>query len=142
MAIEHSISKALNQVDLKSRSSGNGSGSGGGSSIRSDNTFHKCGQRGNLKKDCRSKGNGSSGNPPKKSADELPGWVTEKPIISHTKDTATATMTRNHNNYKWCTYCNNGPGAWGFHWKDCYEEWKNKQGKKISVHFPILTPIV
>ena len=26
-------------------------------------------------------------------------------------------------------------GAWGFHWKDGHKEWKNKQGKKPSVHF-------
>ena len=44
-------------------------------------------------------------------------------------------MTRNNKKYKWCTSCNNGQGAWVFHWKDGHEEWKNKQGKKPSVRF-------
>ena len=39
------------QVDFKSRSSGNGSGSERGSSARSDKTCHKCGKKGNIKKD-------------------------------------------------------------------------------------------
>ena len=47
----------------------------------------------------------------------------------------TATMTCNDKKYKWCTSCNNGQGAWGFHWKDVHEEWKIKQGKKPSVLF-------
>ena len=44
-------------------------------------------------------------------------------------------MTGNNKKYKWCTSCNNGQGAWGFHWKDGHEEWKNKQGKKSSFRF-------
>ena len=44
-------------------------------------------------------------------------------------------MTRNDKKYKWCTYCNNVQGAWGFRWKDGHEEWKIKQGKKPSVCF-------
>ena len=44
-------------------------------------------------------------------------------------------MTRNHKQYKWCNYCNNDQGAWGFHWKYGHKEWKNKQGKKPSVYF-------
>ena len=44
-------------------------------------------------------------------------------------------MTRNNNKHKLCISCNNGQGAWGFHWKDGQEEWKNKQGKKPYVHF-------
>ena len=44
-------------------------------------------------------------------------------------------MTRNNNKYKWCTSCNNGQSAWGFHWKDGLEEWNIKQGKKTSVRF-------
>ena len=71
MAIDNSIKKSLKQVDSKRRCSGNGSGSGGGSSTRSDTTCHKCGNKGHLKKDCRSKGNGFGGKPPKKSANEL-----------------------------------------------------------------------
>ena len=61
--------------------------------------------------------------------------MTRKPVDSDTKDLTTSTMTRNHKNYKWCTSCNNGKGAWGFHWKDGLEEWKNKQGKKPSGRF-------
>ena len=71
-----------------------------------------------VKKDCRSKGNVHGGNTPMKSPNELPEWVTKKPVVSDTKDLATATMNRNNKKYKWCTSCNNGNGAWGFHWKD------------------------
>ena len=72
MAIEQSINKALKQVDLKICHSGNGSGSGRGSYARSDNgTCHKCGKKGHINKDCKSKGNGSSANAPKKSTNEL-----------------------------------------------------------------------
>ena len=45
-------------------------------------------------------------------------------------------MTRNDKKYKWCIYCNNGQGAWGFHWKYGHKEWKNKQDKKPSIRFP------
>ena len=58
-----------------------------------------------------------------------------KPFVSDTKDLTTATMTLNNKKYKWCISCNNGQGAWVFHWKDVYEEWKIKQGKNPSVHF-------
>ena len=126
MAIEHLINKAFNKVDFRILHSEYGSGSGGGSSARSDTTCHKCSKNGHIKKDCSSKGNGSGGNPPKKSANNLPEWVTKKPFVSDTKDLATATMTRNHNQYKWCTSYNNCEGAWGFHWKDRHEELKNK----------------
>ena len=61
--------------------------------------------------------------------------MTRNPVDSDTKDLTTATMTRNDKKYKWCTSCNNGKGAWGFHWKDGHEEWKNKQGKKPSGSF-------
>ena len=44
-------------------------------------------------------------------------------------------MFLNNNNYKWCTSCNNGQGAWGFQWKDGHKEWKIKQGKKPYVNF-------
>ena len=108
MASDKLINKALKKVDFNSRLSANGSGSGGGSSARSDMTFHKCGKQGHLKKECRSKGYGSGGNPPKKSVNTLPEWVTTKPVVSYIKDLATDTMTRNHNKYKWCTSCNNG----------------------------------
>ena len=61
--------------------------------------------------------------------------MTTKLVDSDNKDLTTATMTRNDNKYKWCTSCNNGKGAWGFHWKNGYEEWKIKQGKKPSGRF-------
>ena len=98
-------------------------------------TCHKCGKKGNTQKDCRSKGNGSGGNPPKNSTNELPEWVTKKPIVSDTKDIATVTIPHNNNKYKWCTSFKNGNGAWVFHWKDGHKEWKNKQGNKPSVSF-------
>ena len=67
---------------------------------------------------------------------ELPVWVTTKPVDSDTKDMTTATMTCNEKKYKWFISCNNGKNAWGFHWKDGHEEWKNKQDKKPSGRFP------
>ena len=72
MAIEQSINKALKQVDFKSRRSGNGSGSGKGSFARSDGKCHKCGKKGHIQKDCRSKANGSVGNSSKNPTNELP----------------------------------------------------------------------
>ena len=114
-AIEQSINKALKHVDFKSRRSGNGSGSGKGSFARSDGKCHKCGKKGHIQKNCKSKVNGSSGNTPKKYINETPEWVTRKPVDSDTKDLTTDTMIRNDKKYKWCTSCNNGKGAWGFH---------------------------
>ena len=29
--------------------------------------------------------------------------------------------------YKWCTKCNNGKGAWKFHWADEHDAWKQRQ---------------
>ena len=98
-------------------------------------TCHKCGKKVHLNKDCRSKVNGSGENPPKKYPNEFPEWVTKKPVVSDTKDLASSTMNRNNKKYKWCTSCNNGQGAWVFHWKDVHNEWGNKSGKKSSVHF-------
>ena len=86
-------------------------------------TYHRCGKNGNIKKDCRSKRNGSGGNPSKKSENDIPEWVTKKPVFSHTKDLATSTMTFNNNKYKGCTSGNNGNGVWVFRWKDGPEEW-------------------
>ena len=37
-------------------------------------------KRGHIKKDCRSKGHGSSVNTRKKSINELPKWLTRKPV--------------------------------------------------------------
>ena len=135
VVIEQSINKAFKQVDLKSRQSGNGSGSRSGSSARLDITCHKCSKKVHIQKDCRSKVNGSSGNSPKKSKNELTEWVTNNPVLSDTKYLTTATMNRNNNKYRWCTSWNNGQGAWVFHWMDGHEEWKNNQGKKPSVRF-------
>ena len=92
-------------------------------------------KKGHIQKQCRSKANGSSGNSSNKPKNELPEWVTRKPVVSDTKDLTTVTMTRNEKKYKWCTSCNNCQGAWGFPWKDGHEEWKIKQSKKPSVRF-------
>ena len=103
VAIEQLIKTALKQVNFKIRRSRNGSVSGGGSSTKLDMTCSKCGKKGHIKKYLRSKGNGFGRNPPKKSANKLQEWVTKKPVASDTTDLATATMTRNHKQYKWCT---------------------------------------
>ena len=71
VAIEQSINKALKKVDFKIHHSGNGSGSGKGSYARSDITFHTCGKKCHIKKDCRSKEIGSSGTTPNNSTNEL-----------------------------------------------------------------------
>ena len=71
MAIEQSINEALKQVYFKSRRSGNVVVFERGSFARSDITCHKCGKRGYIYKDCRSKGNGSSKKSPKKSTNGL-----------------------------------------------------------------------
>ena len=61
--------------------------------------------------------------------------MTRKPVVSDNKYLTTVTMNHNNKKYKWRISCNNGQGAWGFHWKDGHEEWKNKQGNKPSVRF-------
>ena len=71
MAIEQSINKDLKQVDFNRCCSRSGTGSGGASYARSDMTCHKCVKKGHIKKDCRSKRNGSGGKPTKKSANEI-----------------------------------------------------------------------
>ena len=58
--------------------------------------------------------------------------MTRKPVDSDTQALTIATMICNDKKYKWCTSCYNSKGAWGFHWKDGQEEWKNKQDKKPS----------
>ena len=118
VAIEQSINKALNQVDFNVCRSENGSFSGRGSSDRSDMTCQKCIKKGHIHKDYSSKGNRSVGNPPKKSTNEIPEWIAKKPVVSDTKYLTTATITHNNKKYKWCTSCNNGQSAWGFHYKD------------------------
>ena len=123
------------QVDFKRRCSGNDGGSGKGSFTRSDGKCHKCGKKGHIKKDCRSKIHGSSVNTPKKSINELTKWVTRKPVDSDTKDLITTTMTHKNKKYKWCISYNNGQGTWGFLWKDDHREWKEKQAKNKVVQF-------
>ena len=44
-------------------------------------------------------------------------WVTKKPLISDVENLTTATTNRKKNQYKWCTSCNDGNGAWGYHLK-------------------------
>ena len=66
---------------------------------------------------------------------KLPKWVTKKPNISDVENTTTATMNLNKNHYKWCNYCNDGNGAWGYNWKVGQREWKENQAKDKSVHF-------
>ena len=46
-----------------------------------------------------------------------------------------STINRNKSHYKWCTSCNNGNGAWGYHWKLDQREWKEKKANNKSVHF-------
>ena len=72
VAIGQSINKDFKQIDIKIRRSGNGNGSGGGLSASLDTTFHKCGKKGHIRKDCRSKVNGSDGKPPKNYSNEIP----------------------------------------------------------------------
>ena len=52
---------------------------------------------------------------------ELPEWVTKKPVVSDTKDLATNTITHKNKKYMCCTYFNNNNGAWGFQLKDGHE---------------------
>ena len=96
LAIDQSIKKALKQVDFKRRRSVNGSVSGGQSSARSDMIFHKCDKRVHIKKDCRSKVNGSDGKSPKKSRKDLSELVSKKHVVSDTNYLATATMNCKH----------------------------------------------
>ena len=123
MDIEQSINKALNQVEFEICRSENISGSGGGSPARSDMSCHKYGKRGHIKKYYRSKVNGSSGNPPKKSTNELTEQITNKPVVSDTKDLSKSTMTHNNKQYNWCASCNNGKGTQIFNLRYVHEEW-------------------
>ena len=141
MAINQSINKALNQVDFKSRHSGNGSGSGGGSSTRSNVTCHKRVKNFHIHKYYRSKETVSSRNPPNKSKNELLERVTKKPVVSDTRYIETFTMTRNNNKYKWCTSCNSNNGAGGFHWKDRRDEWKRFKARNHIFVLPIPIPM-
>ena len=141
MAIEKSINKALKQVDFKSRNSGNGSGSGKGSFAKSDGKFHKCGKKGCIQKDCKSEGNGSGGNTPKKSMNELPEWVTTNPVDSDNQDLTTDTMNHNDKKYKWCTSCNNGRVHGDFTGRMAMRSGKISKARSHLVVFPIPPPI-
>ena len=44
-------------------------------------------------------------------------------------------MKHNKKIYKWSIYCNIGNVAWGFHWKDSQNKWKEKQIKNKYVYF-------
>ena len=48
---------------------------------------------------------------------KLPKWFTKKPMIPDVQNITTATMNRKKHHCKWCTSCNDGDGAWGYHWK-------------------------
>ena len=100
MSIEKYFNNVLNQCDFKIHRSGNDGSFRGGSSVKLNVTCHECGKKVHIQKYCRSKGTGSSGNLHKKSANELPEWVTKKTGVSDNTDIATATMTHNNNNYK------------------------------------------
>ena len=108
MKIDHLSNKALKQVDFKTYFSINGSGSGGGSYSRSEVICHNCGKNGYFQKYCRSEVNFYSGKLSKNSTNEIPEWVTNKPVVLNTNDIAIYTTTHNNNNDKCCNYCNNG----------------------------------
>ena len=115
VAIEQSTNKALKQIQFKSRQKIVDIFTGRESHIKSYVTCHKCGKKVHTKKECRPKGTGSSGNQPKKYENEIPEWVTKKPVVSYIEILATDTMARNNKKHKWCISCNNGNGVWGFH---------------------------
>ena len=108
---------------------------GVGSSTKSDVTCHNCGKRGHLKRNYKTNRYGFNWDLSKTSTRKLPKWVTKKPMILDIKNLTTATMNRKKHHYKWCTCCNNGNGAWGYHWRIGHREWKEKQVKDKLVQF-------
>ena len=104
MAIESPVNKTVEKVYCKIRHKGKDNKSGVGSSTKSDVTCHNCGKKGHLKRNCKSNRNGSNGELSKTSTRKLPKWVTKKPMISDVQNLTTATMNRNKDRYKWCTY--------------------------------------
>ena len=104
-------------------------------------TFQKCGKKVHIMKDCQSKLTGYSGNPSKKSINELPEWVTKKLVFPDTKDLATSTTTRNNNKFKCCTSCNHGNGAFEFHWNMDKTSEKLSKARNYLFAFPILLPM-
>ena len=68
--------------------------SGVGSSTKSVITYHKCGKKGHLKRNCKFNKNGSDGELSKISTVKLTKWVTKKPLISDVENTTRATMNQ------------------------------------------------
>ena len=135
MENESLFNKTVEKVCCKIRHKGNKNKYRVGSSTKSDVTCHNCGKKVHLKRNCKSDRNGYNGELSKTSKRKLPKWVTKKPMISDVENLTTATLNRKTNNYKWCTSCNNGNGAWGYHWKVDHREWKEKQVKNKLVQF-------
>ena len=106
---------AIEKVGFGSHYNVNGDVSRRGSFSRSNVIINKCGKMGHIQKYWRSKVTVSSGNPSKKSQNELPEWVTKKTVVLYIKDLATPTMTQNNKKYNWCNACNNFNGVWGFY---------------------------
>ena len=124
VAIEYPVNKKAEKVNFKRYHNGNGNKYGVGSSTNSVATCHKCGKNCHMKMNFKSNINGYNGGLSKTSTRKLLKWVTKKPMISDVENLTTATMKRNKNHYKWCTSCNSGNGAWGYHWKIDHRECK------------------
>ena len=135
MAIEYPVNKTVEKVYCKIRHKRKDNKFVVGSSTKSIVTCHNCGKRGHLKRNCKTNRNDSNGDLSKTSTRKLPKWVTKKPMISDVQNLTTATMNRNKHHYKWCTYCNDGDVAWGYHWKVDHREWKENQVKNKLVQF-------
>ena len=118
VAIDQSTNKALKKIDFYIHRSGNANETGGGFSVSLNVTCNKCVKKGHINRYCRFNIHFSSGDSYQKSRIEILVWFTKKPVVSDFKDLATSNMTRNRRKYNWCTYWDNGNGAWGFHWKD------------------------
>ena len=142
MIIEYSFNKLFKQVEFNIRNIGNFSDSLWGLYKISNVMCNNCGNKDHIHKYWRSKENGYSGNPFKKSTDYNPKWVTKKCFVSDTKYLKIATTTLNSNKYKWCTYWNNVNDAWGFHWKYSHNEcFKRSKPVRSMFTFLIMTPI-
>ena len=125
----------MEKVYCKFRHKGKDNKSGVGSSTKSHVTCHNCVKRGHLKGNCKSNRNGSNSELSKTSTRKLPKWVTKNPVISDKQNMTTATMNHNKHHYKCCTSCNNGNGAWRYHWKIDHRDWKENQFKNKLVQF-------
>ena len=123
VANEYPVKKTMEKLYCKIRHKGKDNKSRVGSYTKSVVTCHKCGKKGNLKIDCKSNRNGSSGELFKKSTIKLPKWVTKKSVVSDVENMTTATVKRKKS-VKWCTSYNEVNGAWGYHLKVDHREWK------------------